>query len=108
MNVRLLALPILLAALTSGCAISNQTYGPTGKVAHTISCKGAMNSISNCFDKAGDICGKLGYDLLMQEGTATPFGIASGYANSSGGSFSGFGGTAVSRSIMVQCKAPAA
>lgn len=99
---------LLLIALLplAGCAISSQTYGPTGQVAHTISCKGSMNTMGNCYEKAGDICGKAGYDVIMQDGSATPFGLANGYANSSGGSFTGFSGTAVSRSILVQCKAP--
>ena len=45
----------------AGCAISSQTYGPTGKAAYTISCKGSLNTMGNCYEKAGDICGKAGY-----------------------------------------------
>lgn len=67
----------------AGCAISSETVGPSGKTAHSISCKGAMNSLSNCFEKAASICGKSGYDVIMQDSTT------------------------FSRSVLVQCKAPA-
>lgn len=96
---------VFLLALC-GCAGSSKTYGPSGQVAHTITCKGAMNSWASCFEKAGDICGTAGYDVLMRDGSATPMGVANGYANASSANFSGFSGSAVSRSMLVQCKAP--
>ena len=100
---------ILLAALLglAGCATSTQTYGPSGKVAHSINCPGSANSWGSCYEKAGSLCGAAGYDVVAQGGSVTPFGVASGYANASGGSFSGFSGGMTSRNMLVQCKAPA-
>jgi hypothetical protein len=100
---------ILLIALLSlgGCATSSQTHGPNGKTAHSINCPGSANSWGSCYEKAGTLCGTSGYDVVAQGGTVTPFGIANGYANASGGSMSGFSGGMVSRNILVQCKPPA-
>lgn len=100
---------LLLIALLplAGCATSTQTYGPSGKAAHSIGCNGGANSWGTCYEKAGSICGSAGYEVIAQNGTVTPFGMANGYANAAGGSFSSFGGGLVSRNLLVQCKAPA-
>jgi hypothetical protein len=96
---------LLIAAIAlTGCATSTKTFGPNGKEAHSINCNGAANSMGTCLEKAGEICGTSGYDILMQNGSATPFGMANGYANRSGASISGFGGAMISRNILVQCK----
>lgn len=98
---------LLLALLPlAGCATSTQTYGPDGKAAHSINCPGGANSWGSCYEKAGNLCGKSGYDVVAQGGTVTPFGLASGYANAAGGSFTGAGGGLTSRSLLVQCKTP--
>lgn len=98
----------LAAIALAGCGLthSSKTYGPSGKEAHSISCRGAANTWASCYERAGEICGRAGYDLVARDGEVTPFGMASGYANSSGGSFSGFSGGAVSRSMLIQCRAP--
>jgi hypothetical protein len=102
--MKLAVLFVMIGGL-AGCATSNKTFGPNGKEAHSISCNGAANSMGTCLEKAGEICGRSGYDVLVQNGSVTPFGMANGYANSSGASASGFGGAMVSRNILVQCKA---
>lgn len=99
---------LILALLPlAGCATSTQTYGPSGKAAHTINCPGAANSWGSCYEKAGSLCGTAGYEVVAQNGSITPFGMANGYANSTGGSVSGFSGGMVSRNMLVQCKPPA-
>lgn len=97
----------LVAFAVVGCATANKTYGPNGKEAHSISCNGAANSMGTCLEKAGEICGAAGYDVLVQNGSATPFGMANGYANNTSAGFSGFAGAMVSRNILVQCRAKA-
>lgn len=100
---------LLLIALLplAGCATSSQTFGPDGKAAYTINCPGGANSWGSCYEKAGSLCGKSGYEVVAQNGSVTPFGVASGYANAAGGSFNGFSGGMTSRSMLVQCKASA-
>lgn len=101
---RLLFLGLLALA---GCATSTQTFGPSGKAAHSINCHGAANSWGTCYEKAGQICGTSGYEVVAQNGTVTPFGMANGYANAGGASFTGFSGGLVSRNLLVQCKSAA-
>lgn len=94
----------LVAIAIAGCATSNTTYGPNGKTAHSISCNGGANSWGSCLEKAGSICGSQGYDVLTQNGSVTPFGMANGYANPAGASLSGFSGGLVGRNMLVQCR----
>lgn len=99
---------LVMAALAlAGCATSSATYGPNGKQAHSISCNGGANSWGTCYEKAGDLCGTSGYDVIAQNGTITPFGMANGYAGAGGASFTGVSAGLVSRNMLVQCKAPA-
>ncbi|MDP3008274.1 MAG: hypothetical protein Q8N30_04290 [Methylococcales bacterium] len=97
-----------LATILGGCVMSSEVYLPDGTKGFNISCNGSANSISNCFEKAGDICGAKGYDLFNREGQAIPFALSSGsaYANSFCGSagFSSTQGMLVTRGISVRCK----
>jgi hypothetical protein len=104
---RFLIAAMCTALGAAGCATSTATYGPSGKAAHSINCNGGANSWGSCYEKAGSLCGAAGYDVVVQNGSVTPFGVANGYANASGASFSGFSGGLVSRNILVQCKTPA-
>ena len=94
-------LMILGAALFfAGCTTSKQITGPDGRTAHSISCNGGANNIGNCFEKAGDICGSAGYDVLDKDGSVVPISTLRG----SNGRVSGFGTAAVNRSLLVRCK----
>ena len=68
-NLLLIFSLIVLAA----CAISREMYLPDGSVGYNIQCDGSANSMSNCFQKAGEICGSNGYILLNREGEAIPY-----------------------------------
>jgi len=87
------------AALLGGCATSRTIVGQDGKPLHKISCDGSALSIDACYEKAGELCGSAGYDIVNQNGTATPFFIAGG------GSFNA--GTMVTRTVLARCRAPA-
>ncbi len=91
---------ILLLAILFGCATSKQTYLPDGSLGHSISCDGAAVGINVCFEKAGEICGAKGYDLLNREGQIVPFGT--GTANNQG-AFVTYGAFNT-KSIMIRCK----
>lgn len=93
-----------IAAIASGCATSTATYGPNGKQAHSLTCHGAARSWSTCYENAGTVCGAAGYDVIAQNGSVTPFGVANGYANFGGAGASAVGGGLVSRNLLVQCK----
>lgn len=95
---------IAAAALAAGCTTSKQITGPDGRTAHSISCNGAANSIGGCFEKAGDICGASGYEVLDKDGSVVPISTLNGSWNASGGRVNGFGGGMVNRSLLVRCK----
>lgn len=99
---------VTLIVMLSGCAFSKDMYLSDGSKGHNISCDGSANSISNCFQKAGELCGSKGYTLLNREGEAIPFGYATGgaSANAAGaqGAYVSQVGMMVTRSIFVKCK----
>jgi hypothetical protein len=84
----------------AGCAMSKQTYLPDGRLGHSISCDGTAVSMNYCYEKAGELCGAAGYDLITRENQTSPFGTAS--VSPSGG----FGtyGAMNTKGILVACK----
>ncbi|MBY4947033.1 hypothetical protein K6V92_10425 [Cupriavidus respiraculi] len=92
---------LLVAIAAAGCATSSKTYGPDGRVAHSIGCSGAALSWGLCLEKAGEICGASGYDVLSSSGEMGH--IATGTATRQNASF--FAGSTASRSMLIACKA---
>lgn len=80
----------------SGCATASKTYGPDGQVAYSIGCSGSALSWGLCYEKAGEICGEKGYNVLARSGEG---GLVAG---GSGAGF--FAGSTASRSMVVSCK----
>ncbi len=96
-----LSIAALLAILfISGCATSKKTYLPDGSEGYSISCDGSAVGINVCFEKAGEICGSNGYDLINREGQVIPIGTGS--ANNQG-AFVTYGAFNT-KSIMIRCK----
>lgn len=89
---------LMIAAGLAGCATSSTTYGPDGRPAYTLNCSGMALTWGACYEKAGTLCGTAGYDVLA--------GGSEHAAVLGGGSSSFFGGTAISRSMMIACKRP--
>ena len=91
---------IVLVFFLSSCATSTKTFLPDGSEGYSISCNGAAVGINVCFEKAGELCGSKGYNLINREGQIVPYGTGS--ANNQGafvtyGSFN-------TKSIMIKCK----
>lgn len=98
----------LLSVGLSACTYSRDMYLPDGSVGHSISCGGTLNSFSGCYQKAGELCGAGGYDIVDRNGEAIPFSNSSGsiVGNQhmiSGGYQSNFG-MIVNRDLFVRCK----
>lgn len=85
----------LLAAL-GGCASSSQTFGPDGRVTHSINCSGTARNWGMCEQKAGELCGAKGYDIVSRSSDTG--------AMASGGSGNFFATTTHSRTMLVACK----
>ncbi|MBY0484226.1 hypothetical protein [Nitrosomonas sp.] len=106
MSPRILLIGII--AMLIGCAMSKEMYLPDGSKGYNISCDGSANSMGNCFQKAGELCGSKGYYLLNREGQAIPFGTNVGSASVVlGGGSAGYvaqTGMMVTRSLFIKCK----
>jgi hypothetical protein len=88
------SLAVLL--LAGGCATASPTYGPDGKEAFAINCSGMARNWGMCYEKAGELCATRGYEVLNQSGDQ---GAAASITPSGG-----FGGSVISRSMLVKCK----
>lgn len=97
-----------IIAMLVGCALSREMYLPDGSKGYNISCDGSANSMGNCFQKAGELCGSKGYYLLNREGQAIPFvtniGSASVGAGSGSAGYVAQTGMMVTRSLFIKCK----
>ncbi len=105
--MRSIAISAVVLTLT-GCAITSEQYLADGSKGYGISCNGLANSINTCFEKAGQLCGSRGYEVLNRDGSTSQMAIASGsaYVNSAGGYASSSGSSVplITRNIMVKCK----
>jgi len=54
--------------ILSACASSSSTYAPDGREAFSLNCSGTMRDWGMCHEKAGELCGTKGYDILVQNG----------------------------------------
>ena len=91
-----LAFSTLVAVLLAGCASSSQTYTSSGSVGHSLNCSGTARNWGMCEQKAGELCGARGYEILSTTGDR---GVI---ATAKGGNF--FAGTTTSRSMLIACK----
>lgn len=84
------------AAIVSGCATSKNTYLPDGRQGYSINCSGGALSWDLCYNKAGELCGGAGYDVIVKTGDQGAV---------VGGSPAGvFGGSVITRSLLIGCK----
>lgn len=106
MVLRIIAYACVCIAVTA-CATSKEMYLPDGSKGYNISCDGTMQSMSACYQKAGELCGSEGYVLLNREGEMIPFGVSTGSANATpSGASAGYvtqSGMAVFRSLFIKC-----
>jgi hypothetical protein len=87
----------LTAIHLGGCAVGvKPVYGPDGQQAHAITCSALGRDWSDCFEKAGQICGARGYKVWNQ--ATSESSVISGDQNSI------FGGSSESRTLLIGCK----
>jgi hypothetical protein len=92
----------------AGCSTNKQIYTADGQQGQLISCTPAWTggivgqiadsstSWGTCYEKAGELCGPAGYDILEKTGEAGVYG--------QGGGNGGFVSTKNNRSMIVKCK----
>jgi hypothetical protein len=95
-NTRTAVLALVVVNLC-GCAVTvKPVYGPDGQQAHAIACSALGKDWSDCFEKAGEICGARGYKVWNQ--------ATSQSAIISGSEESVIGGSSEGRTLLIGCK----
>lgn len=93
----LVAVGVLTTVIAvSACASASKTYGPDGKEAYSINCSGLARTWGMCYEKAGNLCGTRGYEVVGQGSDRGAIASVSPTG--------GFAGTTISRSLLVKCK----
>jgi hypothetical protein len=95
LNLRIIGI-ITLCFSVAACATSRETYTASGEKGHSINCSGTALNWGMCYEKAGEICGAKGFDIIA--------GGADQGAVITGSQFGLFGGTVMNRSMIIKCK----
>jgi hypothetical protein len=110
--MRLVLIAAIAAAMIplAGCSSSKPVYTADGSQGHTVTCTpawtgGIVGAVANastswaqCYEKAGELCGAAGYDIIQQVGESGAYG--------QGGRDGGFVSTTQNRMMVVKCKDP--
>lgn len=91
---------LIFVLLLSGCVTTSDVYLADGSKGHNIGCGGAVQNISACMQRAGEICGASGYEVVNREGEAVPFSTVG--ATPQG--LYGQSGAVVTRNLFIRCK----
>lgn len=89
-------LAVIAALLVAGCATSKTTYLPSGAQGHSINCSGTALTWGNCYEKAGELCGAQGYEVIAG-GSEQGSMVTANQGNV-------FGSTIMQRSMLIKCK----
>jgi hypothetical protein len=109
---RTMASAIAAAAISlAACSSSKPVYTADGQQGHVVTCTpgwtgGIIGAVANastswgqCYERAGEICGTAGYDIIKQVGEGGVYGQA--------GDGGGFVSSTNNRMMVVKCKNPA-
>jgi hypothetical protein len=95
---------MLSACFLGGCVTASEVRLADGSMGHNIQCGGTARNFSHCLERAGEICGARGYQVVTREGDTVPFGIAGGSATGQQAGFYAHSGAIASRNLFVKCK----
>jgi hypothetical protein len=91
-----LAFTVFFATFLIGCASSSQTYTSDGRVGYSLNCSGTARNWGMCEQKAGELCGTRGYEVLSTTGD---HGVVVTASNGSA-----YASTTISRTMLITCK----
>lgn len=83
-------------ACLSGCATASKTFTADGKEGYNINCSGSAMNWGMCYERAGDLCGEKGFEILEKSGDS---GSVATY-----GQYGFFAGSVHNRSMIIKCK----
>lgn len=87
---------LAIAISLSGCATAKKTYTSDGREGYSITCSGSALNWGMCYEKAGELCGQKGYEVLEKTGDQGSM--------LSGNQFGLYGGSVINRNIIIKCK----
>lgn len=87
---------LLFALILNSCATSSKTFTAEGKEGYSITCSGSALNWGMCYEKAGNICGSKGYEVLEKSGDQG--------AVLSGNQYGLYAGSVINRSMIIKCK----
>lgn len=108
LNIPICIISILILC---SCTVAKEVNLPDGSKGYSISCGGTLNSFASCFNKAGEMCGNKGYQILDKSGEEIPYVQANsnlgGAWTNLGGGVSGssdfYAGKFVNRDLFIRC-----
>jgi hypothetical protein len=86
--------------LLTGCVSSQPIYTADGRQGQAIRCSGKLGSWNGCYQRAGEICGARGYDILQQNEEVGH--VASASVNN--GTGNAFASDTRDRTMIIKCK----
>lgn len=69
-NMKGMMLVLSVAAALCACSSTRDVYTSEGAVVYAISCQ--LQSYDSCIEKAGELCGTLGYRFVLADGSPAP------------------------------------
>lgn len=87
---------LIFAFYLASCATSKITHLSDGSEGHSINCSGTALSWGQCYEKAGELCGTNGYEIVSQSGDQGATVVANQYGL--------YGGSVINRSMLIKCK----
>lgn len=87
---------LFIATILSGCATASKTYTADGKEGYNITCSGSALNWGMCYEKAGQLCGTKGYEVLEKSGDQG--------ALLSGNQYGLYAGSVINRNMIIKCK----
>ena len=61
---------VFMLASIGACSSTAEKYTSEGSIVYAISCQ--LQSSDSCIEKAGELCGSLGYHFVLPDGTPAP------------------------------------
>ena len=92
--MRITFMLLLVFIFLGGCATAKKTYTSDGKEGYSITCSGSALNWGMCYEKAGEICGSKGYEVLEKSGDQG--------AMVSGNQFGLYGSSVINRNMIIK------
>jgi hypothetical protein len=94
--IKVISALLLMACIFGGCATARKTHTSDGKEGYVLNCSGSATTWGKCYERAGDLCGEKGYDVMEK--------IGESLTSSSGNVLETHSDTDINRNLIIKCK----